>query len=63
MPIIYIHNSVELRSLKSRLKIRALEMETVSSLETLTRLFTPYRDTLESQPWEPQLSHDEYSLL
>ena len=61
MLIIYIHNSVELGSLKSRLKIRAPEMETVSSLATLTRLYTPYRDTFESQQWEPQLSHDEYS--
>lgn len=65
MLIIYIriYNSVELGSLKSDLKIRALKMETVSSLETLTSLYTPYHDTLESQPWEPQRSHDEYSLL
>jgi hypothetical protein len=50
MLIIYTYNSVELGSLKSRLKIGALKMESVSSLETMTRLYKPYRDTLESHP-------------
>lgn len=63
MLIIYIYNRVEIGTLKSRLKIRAPETETVSSLETRTRMYTPNRETLECQPWEPHLSHDEYSLL
>ena len=53
MLIIYIYHSVELGT-KSRLKIRAPKTETVSSLETLTRLYTPYRDT--SQPRDSPLA-------